>query len=413
MLDERRKDAAGDDRLASLRIEREEEASAGGRAWRWIAAVIAVALAAALWLFLSGPAPTSVVTAAAAEVRIEGGGATVLNASGYVTARRQATVSSKMTARVVEVLIEEGMTLDEGQLMARLDDSNTRVAYELAEAQVGAAEAALAETRVRAREAALELERVERLVEVQVGSESDLDAAAASHDALVARLAQQEREVAVARRQVAVWAQQLADTEIRAPFAGVVVSKNAQPGEMISPAAAGGGFTRTGIGTVVDMESLEIEVDVNESYINRVLPGQRVAATLDAYTDWEIPASVIAIVPTADRQRATVKVRIAFDTLDSRILPDMGVKVAFREGADEVARPRPRVVVPAAAVRRVDGREVVFVVNGEVAERRAVTTGGEHEDGIVVLSGVSAGESVITEGPEDLAGGERVEEEAS
>ena len=161
------------------------------------------------------------------------------------------------------------------------------------------------------------------------------------------------------------------------------------------------------------MESLEIEVDVNESYINRVLPGQRVAATLDAYTDWEIPASVIAIVPTADRQRATVKVRIAFDTLDSRILPDMGVKVAFREGADEVARPRPRVVVPAAAVRRVDGREVVFVVNGEVAERRAVTTGGEHEDGIVVLSGVSAGESVITEGPEDLAGGERVEEEAS
>ncbi len=348
MLEDGRKESSGDDRLASLRIEREEDSSDGGRAWLWLALAAVGAIAVALWFLLSGPPAVSVGTARAREARIEGGGATVLNASGYVTARRQATVSAKVTARVVEVLIEEGMAVAQGQVMARLDDSNIRVAHDLAMAQVRAAEATLEETRVREREAALERSRVERLLEVAIASQADLDAAAAGHDALVARLAQQEREAVVARRQVDVWAQQLEDSEIRAPFAGVVVSKNAQPGEMISPAAAGGGFTRTGIGTVVDMESLEIEVDVNESYINRVRPDQRVVATLDAYTDWEIPASVIAIVPTADRQRATVKVRIGFDALDPRILPDMGVKVAFRESAEESAQPRARVVVPAA-----------------------------------------------------------------
>ena len=405
---------AGDDRLASLRIERGDEPAADSGAWRWTAAaaVAIVVGGAALWYVFSRPAPIAVRTAVAREVGIGGGGATVLNASGYVTARRQATVSSKVTGRVVEVAIEEGMRVAAGQVMARLDASNLRVNYDLAAAQVRAAESALAETRVRIEEAALELARFERLVAGGIGSQADLDAARAAHDALRARLAQQEDEVAVRRRAAEVWTQQLADAEIRAPFAGVVVSKNAQPGEMISPAAAGGGFTRTGIGTIVDMESLEIEVDVNESYINRVLPGQRVIATLDAYTEWEIPASVIAIVPTADRQRATVKVRIGFDALDPRILPDMGVKVAFRESADEALRAVPRVVVPAAAVRRVGGRDAVFVVAGGVAEKRAVSTGGGHEDGIVILSGVTAGEAVVVEGPAELAGGERIEEVA-
>jgi RND family efflux transporter MFP subunit len=263
---------------------------------------------------------------------------------------------------------------------------------------------------VREREAALELARVERLVAGAISSQADLDAAQAAKDALTARLSQQRDEVDVARRQVEVWRQQLADTEILAPFSGVVVSKNAQPGEMISPAAAGGGFTRTGIGTVVDMESLEIEVDVNESYINRVRPEQEVVATLDAYSDWQIPARVIAIVPTADRQRATVKVRIGFVDLDPRILPDMGVKVAFRESDDAGGRPQSRIAVPAAAVRKVAGRDAVFVVTDSTAEKRAVTTGGGHEDDIVLLSGVSAAERVIVEGPADMVGGERVKE---
>ncbi|MCZ6508422.1 MAG: efflux RND transporter periplasmic adaptor subunit, partial [Acidobacteria bacterium] len=307
-----------------------------------------------------------------------------------------------------EVLIEEGMEVEAGQVMARVDDSNFRVSFDLAEAQARAAQTALGETRVREREAELELARVGRLVTGGIASQADLDAAQAARDALAARLAQQQDEVTVARRRVAVWRQQLADTEIVAPFAGVIVSKNAQPGEMISPVAAGGGFTRSGIGTVVDMESLEIEVDVNESYINRVRPGQEVAATLDAYPDWEIAASVIAIVPTADRQRATVKVRIGFDELDRRILPDMGIKVAFRE-SNESGRPQVRVVVPTAALRRVAGRDTVFVVADSIVEKRAVTIGGERDGETVLLSGVSAGEHVVVEGPE-MIGGERVVE---
>lgn len=406
---EKRPDAA--EQLASLRIERDQQGESRSTAWRWILGGAVLLLGVVLWsLFSSGPRAVEVRVATAREVRLAGGGATVLNASGYVTARRQATVSSKVTGRVVEVLIEEGMFVAEQQLMARVDASNIEVSLKLARAQAKATQATLAETRVREHEAQLELERVERLRGAGIGSEAELDAARAGRDAFAARLEQQDGEVAVAWQQIAVLAQQLADTEIRAPFAGVVVSKNAQPGEMISPSAAGGGFTRTGIGTVVDMESLEIEVDVNESYINRVHAGQEVVATLDAYSDWEIEARVIAIIPTADRQRATVRVRIGFAQLDPRILPDMGVKVAFREGEQTGGEPRARVVVPAAAVRRVADRDTVFVVADDRAERRVVTLGGEHGDGVVVRSGVSAGERVIVAGPEELAGGETVKE---
>ena len=399
-----------DDRLASLRIEREEEAPSSSGAWRWLLLGVVALLALVAWWLLSGPTPLTVRTALAREVALEAGGATVLNASGYVTARRQATVSSKVTGRVVEVLIEEGMEVAAEQVMARVDASNIQVSLNLARAQSKAAQTALAEIEVRLREAELEVTRVERLAAGGIGSQADLDGAEATRDALAARLAQQRDEIAVTQRGVMVWEQQLADAEIRAPFAGVVVSKNAQPGEMISPAAAGGGFTRTGIGTVVDMESLEIEVDVNESYINRVEAGQAVEATLDAYPDWQIPAQVIAIVPTADRQRATVKVRIGFATLDPRILPDMGVKVAFREHDTGDASPRARVVVPAAAVRKVAGRDVVFVVADGVAQRQAVSLGGEHEGGIVLLSGANGGDRVVIDAPVELVGGERVEE---
>jgi RND family efflux transporter MFP subunit len=411
MLNESERDRERADRLASLRIERQEEtASPGRRPWVWVLAALALVLAVVVWRWATTDPAVPVRVAVAREVVLDGTGATVLNASGYVTARRQATVSSKVTGRVVEVLIEEGMEVAAGQLMARLDASNLEVGLRLTEARVRAAETALEETRVRGREAERDLERAGELAAAGVGSAVDLDRAQAERDALAARLERQRDEVAVARREVEVWAQQIADSEIRAPFAGVVVSKNAQPGEMISPAAAGGGFTRTGIGTVVDMESLEIEVDVNESYINRVTPGQPVEATLDAYPDWQIAARVIAIVPTADRQRATVKVRIGFEALDPRILPDRGVKVAFREGEASGTGRQARVVVPEAAVRRLDGRDVVFVVAEGTAERRVVAIGGEHEAGKQVLSGISAGERVIIDGPAELAGGERVEE---
>jgi RND family efflux transporter MFP subunit len=214
----------------------------------------------------------------------------------------------------------------------------------------------------------------------------------------------------VAERQVDLQRANLNDMVVRAPFSGVAITKDAQPGEMISPVSAGGGFTRTGICTIVDMSSLEIEVDVNESYINRVSAGQKVEAVLDAYPDWKIPAHVITTIPSADRQKATVKVRIGFDQLDPRILPDMGVKVSFLrdESSSQARAVTPRALVPKAAIRSVDGRSVVFVVQQDRVERRAVSVGEQNGDQVEVLSGVSAGERVVIDGPQGLKDGDKV-----
>ena len=405
------------DQLASLQIDRGEEERR--RVWPSVllVALIVAAVATMAWFWLLRPRTPAVTTAVARAVRLDQE-ATVLNASGYVTARRQATVSSKVTGRVLEVLIEEGMEVEEGQVMARLDDSNARVSLGLAEAELRAARAALNETEVRRDEAEVDLNRIKELVERKVLSEAEQDRAQASFDSLVARIEQQRTQIEVAAQRVAVWQQEIDDRTIRAPFAGVVISKNAQPGEMISPLSAGGAFTRTGIGTVVDMTSLEIEVDVNESYINRVRAGQAVEASLDAYSDWQIPAHVIAIVPTADRQRATVRVRIGFEELDPRILPDMGVKVAFRETSVQpgealdsegnVVSVRPAVIVPPGAVRKDGSRDIVYVVRDDTVERRAVTLGDPVDEDVVVMSGLAAGETVVVNGPADLADGDLV-----
>jgi len=348
-------------------------------------------------------------TQPAREATTAGGNRTVLNASGYVVARREATVSSKVTGKVVEVLVEEGMKVEAGQVLARLDDSNVNASLHLAEAELAAAKAASAETRARVEEAERELRRVTTLMAQKVASASDLDRAEAEAKSLKARLEYQAVQIAVAEKQVALWQQQLEDTIIRAPFSGIAVSKNAQPGEMISPISAGGGFTRTGIGTIVDMNSLEIEVDVNESFINRVQSGQPVEAILDAYPDWKIPGKVIAIIPTADRQKATVKVRVGFDKLDSRILPQMGVKVAF-QGAAESSIASGSVVVPKSAVRQDAGRDMVWVVREGRLERRAISAGNTRENEVAVTSGLSAGEKVVVEGPATLTEGSHVRE---
>lgn len=395
-------------KLEDLKIDRPDETVSGSRGW--VVAVIAALaiLALALW-WIARPGPAQVRTVAAREVNSGNAQQTVLNASGYVTARRQATVSSKVTGKVVEVLIEEGMEVEEGQVLARLDLSNVNANLQLAEAQLAAARTALEETRVRLREAELELSRVESLVASQISSAADLDRARAEADSLEARLERQADEVTVAENQVGLWQQEVEDRIIRAPFAGIVVSKNAQPGEMISPVSAGGGFTRTGICTLVDMSSLEIEVDVNEAYINRVFTGQPVVARLDSYPEWPIPCHVIAIIPTADRQRATVAVRIGFEELDPRILPDMGVKVAFQE-ADDEGEERGRVVVPASALRRQEDRDVVLVVAEGRIERRAVELEETTEDEAFLTAGLSPGEKVVVRGPADLADGDQVRE---
>jgi RND family efflux transporter MFP subunit len=400
--------------LDQLRIDRADEREPSGRGGRWGALVVVAALVAAgVGYLLLRPRAIEVKTALVQEAAGSGGGpAAVLNASGYVTARRQATVSSKVTGKVAEVLVEEGMKVDAGQVLARLDDSQARLGLGLAEAQLDASRKAVAETEALLREARLRQERTRKLAAEGVASTAEWDAVQAEADALAARIEAQRGSARAAEREVALARQNLDDTVIRAPFAGVAISKNAQPGEIISPMSAGGGFTRTGISTIVDMGSLEVEVDVNEAYIQRVSNGQAVTATLDAYPDAPYAAHVITTIPAADREKATVTVRIAFDQLDERVLPDMGVKVAFLAAAGEdgvAARPSTRVA--RSAVRGAQGEEFVFVVGAdETLERRAVKLAAGGRDPAEVLAGLAAGERVVVEGPAELAAGSRVVE---
>jgi len=393
--------------LDDLKIDRSGVDDSRSRSWMWILLLVPVVAIGGLAFLLMKPPGKVVVVSVARETSLDGA-QTVLNASGYVTARIKATVSSKVTARVLEVLIEEGMRVEKGQVVARLDASNVEASLNLAEAELRAAKTAHHETGALLVEVKLRLDRTKALVADDVVSQAELDGVQAESDSLEARLGRQREEESVAESRLAVVTQQLEDTIIRAPFSGVITTKDAQPGEMISPVSAGGGFTRTGIGTVVDMESLEIEVDVNESYINRVRAGQEVEAALDAYPDWKIPCHVIAIVPTADRDRATVRVRIGFEELDPRILPDMGVKVAFREDQMEQDGQR-AVVIPREAVRRDDGADVVFVVNGDRVERRAVRLNPGEGKEALVIAGIEGGERVVVQGPSDLADGDKVE----
>jgi RND family efflux transporter MFP subunit len=369
--------------------------------------IIAMVAAGAWWI--SRTPSLEVRTATVRDVPAAGAEHTVLNASGYVTARREATVSSKVTGKVNDIFIEEGMKVTEGQVLARIDDTNVKASLELAQAQAAAAKAALEETRVRLKEAEQELQRQTDLRQRAVSSQADFDHAEAAAEALRAHLDQQQAEVTVADRTVGVWRQQFDDTVIRAPFTGTVTSKNAQPGEMISPMSTGG-FTRTGICTIVDMASLEIEIDVNESYINRVAASQPVESTLDAYPDWKIPCHVIAIIPTADRNKSTVKVRVGFDQLDPRILPDMSVKVAFRDTAEAGTAARHQVLIPKSAVTEQGGHDVVFIVRGDRAERRAVTVGDADGDSVFVSAGLTAGEKIILNPPADLTDSRRIKE---
>lgn len=396
------------DDLAALRIEREPLRPE--RRWvRWVVLVVLLGGgSAAGWSWYTRERPIEVEVAPVVE-RPAGTQASVLNASGYVTARRRATVSSKITGKVIEVNVEEGMAVREGQVLARLDDSTPRAALALARAQVESARSALKESTVRLAEAALTLKRRSQLLKDGLVPQADVDQAQAEVDSLEARIAAAREQVKVAESQVALQQTDLDNTVIRAPFSGVAISKDAQPGEMVSPVSAGGGFTRTGICTVVDMRSLEIEVDVNESYINRVRPAQDVTAVLDAYPDWQIPAHVITTVPTADRQKATVLVRIGFKELgDPRILPDMGVKVTFLREADEpsaVSGPQAVTLIPKSAVRVEGGASYVFVVRQDTVERRAVRTGGSDGDRLEVLAGLSAADRVVVSPPPALAAG--------
>ena len=349
---------------------------------------------------------TTTVTTAA--VRAAGpASSAVLNASGYVTPQRRSTISAKITGKIKDVLIEEGVRVAAGQVLARLDDVDAIAALRAVEADRAVAEASLVDLDVRLANARRTLERTRTLREQEHVSEEELDAAETAVASFEAQTAVARERIAAAGRAVEIARQNVENCVIRAPFAGIVVSKDAQPGEMVSPISAGGGFTRTGIATVVDMRSLEVEVDVNESYIARVSPGQRVETVLDAYPDWRISSKVRTVIPTADRQKATVKVRIVFDELDPRILPDMGVKVSFlEEPSDSTAAGA--VLAARDAIRTENGQWYAFVVRDGRVERRAVRAGRDRGADVEVLAGLRAGDEVVAPVPAKLRDGDRV-----
>jgi RND family efflux transporter MFP subunit len=393
--------------LGQLRIERDAEPTgpAPGRRAGIIGGVVAliVLLGSGAWLALSARGALPVHTALAQPLAGgAGAGASVLDATGYVTARREATVSAQMTGKVTEVLFDEGDRVKEGQVIARLDDTAQKAALAQAQAQLQSARAVLSQDEAQLAQYKRDMQRDEDLVTRHLVSEQETEQARTQVETQTALVESQRKQIELAEANVRAAQVQLDYCTVHAPFAGVVIAKAAQVGEIVSPLSAGGGFTRTGIGTLVDMDSLEIEVDVNEAYINRVEPGQPVESVLNAYPDWRIPSHVIAIIPTADRSKATVKVRIGFDVKDARIVPDMGVRVSFEEkaAAGAAAQQRPRgVLVPVGALRKDGNEDVVYVLKERRAQRRAVTLGAASGDSRVVLAGLSPGESVIVDAP--------------
>jgi len=393
------------DLLKELRIDRRPGAATKRRRWPWIVGG-AIALIAVMMVLMGGR-PVEVETAVARSAA-QGGPTSVLDASGYVTARRIATVSSKITGKVKEVLIEEGQRVTEGQVLATLDPADADAQRALAASQLGAAQSNLSEAQAQLLLAERTLRRQRELAAQKLVAAQTVDAAQADRDARAARLASLRRSVQVAQDQLAIAGIGTDNTVIRAPFSGVIVTKAAQPGEMISPISGGGGSIRTGIGTLVDMDSLEVQVDVNEAYIGRVQPKMPVEAVLNAYPEWKIPGEVIAIIPTADRSKATVKVRIALKSKDARIVPDMGVRVSFLD-TPKPGAPKPTGVwVPTRAVQGKDKEAAVFVVEGGKARRVPVTAGEVRDVDTLLTQGLKGGETVVLSPSEKLRDGAKI-----
>lgn len=392
--------------LSDLKID-DHKRRRGGRRWvGWFASLAGIALLGfGGWLQLRNK-PT-VVTVVEAQTP-SAGAVALLNASGYVTPRRRATVAAKITGRLNRVEVEEGMRVEAGQVLATLDDTDAQVRLASARAERDATQASLADLQVNLSNAERQLDRTQRLQQEGISTPQALDDVRTAVESLKARIELAREQVRAAEARIEVAEQDVENTVIRAPFDGMVVSKDAQPGEMVSPVSAGGGFIRTGIATIVDMKSLEVEVDVNESYIARVHPGQRVIAVLDAYPDWKIPSRVRTIIPTADRQKATIKVRISFDRLDHRILPDMGVKVSFLNDQQRESPAPGTVLVPADAVRNEAGQPMVFLYREGRAERRSVQLGNAYDGEQEIVAGLREGDRVIANTAQNLQDGQSV-----
>ncbi|MCY4095182.1 MAG: efflux RND transporter periplasmic adaptor subunit [Gammaproteobacteria bacterium] len=392
-----------DDRTADLQnlsIDRSERPRSKWRILIWMVVFAAVGGASYIGYFVYFVDDTlqvgsTLAVSAARDSQTE----SVLDATGFVVARRQASVSSKVPGKVTSVLIEEGMEVEEGQLLATLDDSITRAQLELARSQLEATRSQLSELKLRYEQATLDNERNERLAAEGLISANELEQSQLSRETLQSAINVSAENVAVSERTVELQKKYVADMEIRAPFSGIVISKTAQPGEMIAPVAGGGGFTRTGICTIVDMDSLEVQIDVNESYINRVQSGQQVTVQLTAYPDVRMPAEVIATIPTADRARSTVKVRVGFRQRDDRVLPDMAVKVSFLEEGEiaELQEVPTGVVVPVSAIDTEGGINRVWVIRENVVGSRRIRLGDAVDnDSVQIIDGLRSGERVVT-----------------
>jgi RND family efflux transporter MFP subunit len=394
--------------LGGLRIDVHKRGSrkAGKRiAFVFFVLLAALIIAGGVYAYMHQMPSVQVATADAPET----GPQALLNASGYVTPQRRATVAAKITGRVTGVFFTEGMHVHKGFVLATLDDSDTQRALASAKADRDATQASIRDLQVQLKNADIELHRAQVLREGGVQSQEALDNATMAANSLRAKIDYAQQQVLAADARIREAQQSVDNCIIGAPFDGIIVSKDAQVGEMVSPISAGGGFTRTGIATIVDMASNEIQVDVNENYIARVKPGQEVTAVLDAYPDWKIPCRVRTIIPTADRQKATVEVRIAFDKLDPRILPDMGVKVTFLGQEEKQAKQAPPgVMVPQNAVRDDRGQKIVFLVKGDHIERHAVRVGTINGAQTQILAGLAPGDTVVVGGPRDLKDGEAV-----
>ncbi|RDV00699.1 efflux RND transporter periplasmic adaptor subunit [Trinickia dinghuensis] len=390
--------------LRQLRIERDERPAqtASTRRWWWLAVLLVLLILLAAGAFLTLHKALPAVQSAVATPAATGPGAesdtSILDASGYVVARRQATVSAKITGKLDQLFIEEGVHVKEGDVVAKLDDTNASAALVQAKAGVTQAESTVTQAKEAAADITPIYERDRKLAAAGVISATALDQSKASYDQKQTDVAVAQGNLAVRRAALEVAQRDFDDTIVRAPFTGVVTSKNAQPGEIVSPLSAGGGFTRSGICTLVDMDSLEVEIDVSENFISRVQAGEPATLKLNAYPDWAIPAYVIAVVPTADRSKATVKVRVGFKSRDPRILPEMGARVSFLSPAQKGNGPAHAggVTLPLGAVQAdTDAATgVVYVLHDDTVERREVKLGARGTDTQTVIAGVSPGEHV-------------------
>ncbi|MFC5524594.1 efflux RND transporter periplasmic adaptor subunit [Rhodanobacter ginsengisoli] len=402
------------DLLKELRIERHQREDQGrdpGR-WPWLAGgaiAILLLLGGIGWAWL-GHRVVTVQVAQAVSPGSDSEAGAVLQATGYVTARRQATVSAQITGTLTAVLIEEGDHVRQGQVLARLDDSGYKANLAAARAQADAAHALLAQNRAQLAQSEHDAARLQSLAARGLVSRQSAEQARTQVDSLRAQLHAQQQQARSADAQAKVAKVNFDYTVVRAPFSGVVTTKDAQVGEIISPLSAGGGFTRTGVGTIVDMDSLEVDVDVNEAYIGRIKPGMAAEAVLDAYPDWKIPAHVVAIVPTADRGKATIKVRVALQRKDARVVPDMGARVSFLEERPQTEAQVPQgVLVPAAAIVQRDGHSVVFVLDGDRVHRRTVSPAPRTYGELRLLpAAVKPGDRVVIAPPAGLRDGSDV-----